>query len=200
MGGGEQGGGYENMEVDMQGAGAGNFGGNEMWGGGFGNWSGGPQQGFGGFSEDMSFQQQQMNRQPGSGKKKKKKNQQQNQQTPAQNRLSYAAAAGGSNQTDASQSAAKVEAAKPLSSEDWPPALKKYVSRCFEQCMTDMDKDQVEIILKGKITAAASANLLWTKNWDEEPLPATLSSKLSTNLGKDKEIENCTFYTYQSFS
>ena len=178
MGGGEQGEGYENMEVDMQG------GGNEMWGPGFVNWTGGPQQGYGGFSE--GFQQQQMNRQPGSGKKKKKKNQQQNQQTPAQNRLSYAAAAGGSNQTDASQSAAKVEAAKPLSSEDWPPALKKYVSRCFEQCKTDMDKDQVEIILKGKITAAASANLLWTKNWDEEPLPATLSSKLSTNLGKDK--------------
>ena len=67
MGGGEQGEGYENMEVDMQG------GGNEMWGPSFVNWTGGPQQGYGGFSEDMGFQQQQMNRQPGSGKKKKKK-------------------------------------------------------------------------------------------------------------------------------
>ena len=77
----------------------------------------------------------------------------------------------------------KVEEVKSLNPEDWPPALKAYVSRCFEQCMTDVDKDQVQIILKGKITAAASSNTLWTKNWEEEALPSTLSSKLSSHLG-----------------
>ena len=58
---------------------------------------------------------------------------------------------------------------------EWPPSLKNYVSKCFSQCVTDVDKDMVEILLKGKITAAAGSNSLWTKNWDEEPLPASLS-------------------------
>ena len=60
---------------------------------------------------------------------------------------------------------------------EWPPALKEYVSRCFCQCVTDVDKDMVEVILKGKITAAASSNSMWTKNWDDEPLPSNLSSR-----------------------
>jgi len=59
---------------------------------------------------------------------------------------------------------------------DWPPSLKNYVSRCFNQCVTDVDKDMVEVILKGKITAAASSNTLWSKTWDEEPLPSNLSN------------------------
>jgi len=41
----------------------------------------------------------------------------------------------------------------------------------------------VEVILKGKITAAASSNSLWTKNWDEELLPANLS-KNAQALGR----------------
>ena len=59
---------------------------------------------------------------------------------------------------------------------DWTPSLKNYVSRCFNQCVTDVDKDMVEVILKGKIIAAASSNTLWTKNWDSEPLPSNLSN------------------------
>jgi len=61
-------------------------------------------------------------------------------------------------------------------SQEWPPSLKEYVNRCFSKCVTDVDKDQVEIILKGKITQAASTGSLWAKNWDAEPLPATLSA------------------------
>ena len=51
-------------------------------------------------------------------------------------------------------------------------SYREYVNRCFSKCVTDVDKDQVEIILKGKITNAASSGSLWTKNWDAEPLPA----------------------------
>ena len=53
------------------------------------------------------------------------------------------------------------------------------MNRCFSKCVTDVDKDQVEIILKGKITKAAGDGSLWTKAWDAEPLPATLSTDLA---------------------
>ena len=71
---------------------------------------------------------------------------------------------------------------------DWPPSLKNYVSRCFSHCVTDIDKDMVEILLKGKITAAAGSNSLWTKNWDDEPLPAALS-KNAQPLGEREPSE-----------
>merc|ERR1719400_2151672 len=77
-----------------------------------------------------------------------------------------------------------VKEASPLpGASEWPPSLKNYVSKCFSQCVTDIDKDMVEILLKGKITAAAGSNSLWTKNGDEEPLPASLS-KNAQPLGK----------------
>jgi len=71
---------------------------------------------------------------------------------------------------------------------DWPPSLKAYVTRCFSQCVTDVDKDMVEVILKGKITAAASSNSLWTRNWDDEPLPASLS-KNAQPLGASAKLQ-----------
>merc|ERR1719369_126565 len=80
------------------------------------------------------------------------------------------------NFTKDSTPAASKEATPLPGAADWPPSLKNYVSRCFNQCVTDVDKDMVEVILKGKITAAASSNTLWSKKWDDEPLPSNLSN------------------------
>nr|CAG4649230.1 EOG090X0431 [Scapholeberis mucronata]SVE93540.1 EOG090X0431 [Scapholeberis mucronata] len=54
---------------------------------------------------------------------------------------------------------------------DWPESLRKYVERCFDMCKSAVDKDLVELILKGKITAASREGIALTKDWDNEPLP-----------------------------
>lgn len=54
---------------------------------------------------------------------------------------------------------------------DWPDSLRRYVERCFAMCQTSVDKDRVEIILKGKISSASRGGLAFSKDWDNEPLP-----------------------------
>ena len=72
--------------------------------------------------------------------------------------------------------------------EEWPASLKEYASRCFSACATPQDKDMVEIILKGKITATATANTLWSKDWSKEELPGVLCR--GSTAGKSKvELE-----------
>ena len=63
-----------------------------------------------------------------------------------------------------------------VSADSWPESLKGYVGKCFSACKSELDKNQVEIILKGKITTAANNGSLWKKDWDSEPLPVTLSA------------------------
>ena len=58
---------------------------------------------------------------------------------------------------------AAVSAQNAMSSDHWPESLKAYVAKCFAKCTTEIDKDQVEIILKGKITKAASDGILHSK-------------------------------------
>lgn len=47
----------------------------------------------------------------------------------------------------------------------------EYVNRAYQQCELSMDKDLMGIMLKGKITAAISSNELYTRDWDNEPIP-----------------------------
>ncbi|KAJ8949317.1 hypothetical protein NQ318_006742 [Aromia moschata] len=71
-------------------------------------------------------------------------------------------------------------------SDDWPESLKDYVHRSYAKCKTAIDKNQVEIILKGKITQAYQSGQL-NKDWSLEPLP-NIHSERQTFTGQVKTV------------
>ena len=72
--------------------------------------------------------------------------------------------------------------------QDWPPSLQAYVAKCFDACVTNEQKDMVEIALKGKISSAVSSSSLWSRDWAAEELPRCLVkkpvAKVAKGLGK----------------
>ena len=56
-----------------------------------------------------------------------------------------------------------------ISYDNWPESLKIYFRKCLAKCQTVADRDQVQIVLKEKITTAAINGSLLTKDLNAEP-------------------------------
>jgi SAC3 family protein LENG8/THP3 len=61
---------------------------------------------------------------------------------------------------------------------EWPESLYNYVARCYMKCVNKIDKDMCEITLKGKITMSANRGELFTKDWENEPMPILHSDRM----------------------
>ncbi|OQR77174.1 leukocyte receptor cluster member 8-like [Tropilaelaps mercedesae] len=70
---------------------------------------------------------------------------------------------------------------------EWPIALQDYTRRCFAKCKTEFDKQQVEIIIRGKVTVATDNGRLWAWDWANEPLPKVYSETLEENRRLEEE-------------
>ncbi|KAM9309256.1 leukocyte receptor cluster member 8 homolog isoform 2-T2 [Pholidichthys leucotaenia] len=55
--------------------------------------------------------------------------------------------------------------------QDWPPAMKEYVQRCFTACETEEDKDRTEKLLKEVLQDRLKDGSAYTIDWTREPLP-----------------------------
>lgn len=90
---------------------------------------------------------------------------------------------------------------------DWPPSLYNYVARCYMKCHSPLDKDMCEITLKGKITMAANRGELFTKDWDNEPMPILHSDRqqqqqmpINNMFNKNKTVVTGHLAQYQNQS
>lgn len=85
---------------------------------------------------------------------------------------------------------------------EFPPDLQDYVNRAFALSNSEIDKDRIEILLKGRITLAIKSKTLNTIDWKNEPLPV-LKPILKVNQNAksmDKITVKKAFSSSDSFS
>lgn len=56
-------------------------------------------------------------------------------------------------------------------SQHWPPEVQAYVNRAFDTVENEIDKDRIQIVLRGKIRGALHDGTFHLKDWNTEPLP-----------------------------
>lgn len=49
--------------------------------------------------------------------------------------------------------------------------FREYIKKCQDKCVNKIDRDRMDIILKGKLTNANHDGSLWIKDWSKEPMP-----------------------------
>jgi len=76
---------------------------------------------------------------------------------------------------------------KGKSSGEWPESLKKYVNQAFERCRTDAEKDNVEALLKAKLTSAYNNGTVWTTDWSREAPLVPFESYSSSSASRFSE-------------
>lgn len=79
---------------------------------------------------------------------------------------------------------------KGKSSGEWPESLKNYVNQAFEKCRTDSEKDNVETLLKAKLTSAYNNGTVWTTDWSREPPLVPFESSSSSSTSRFSEIRD----------
>lgn len=62
---------------------------------------------------------------------------------------------------------------------DWPPSLKLYVQRCFAS-VSETQKDDMESVLKERLTLCFKSGSAASHNWDTEPIPQLRSGFVQT--------------------
>uniref|UniRef100_T1JGV5 PCI domain-containing protein n=1 Tax=Strigamia maritima TaxID=126957 RepID=T1JGV5_STRMM len=99
-------------------------------------------------------------------------------------------------QTSATQEAPKlcIQGIDIMADPTVPKKFKDYIQRAFDRCETNLDKNQVIIVLTGKVTKSRKDDTLHQIDWDNEPLPGISSEqwKKKQNLLKNSSNESPT--------
>ncbi|XP_050436559.1 leukocyte receptor cluster member 8 homolog [Adelges cooleyi] len=66
-----------------------------------------------------------------------------------------------------------------------PDSLKEFIQKCQDKCVNKLDRDRMDIILKGKITNSNHDGSLWIKDWSQEPMPMLLSENIIVNQNQE---------------